>query len=307
MKKQDYLENCEICPRKCKTNRIRTNKGYCSTDAGIYIASIFAHKGEEPPISGNKGICNVFFTHCNLQCVYCQNYQISRNNIDHKQYKTTLEDAVEKIISVLETGIDALGFVSPSHFIPQMIEIIETLNSKKYFPVIVYNSNAYDTIESLRLIEKYVDVYLPDLKYSDANIAKKYSKAEDYPEVAFAAIKEMYRQKGDMLFVNKNGYAESGLIIRHLILPNHVQNSIDVLRFIARDVSSNVYISLMSQYYPTADAFKYPEISRPINKKEYAKVVEQAQKLGLTNGWIQELESKDFYRPDFTDNQPFKD
>ena len=160
----NLLSSCEVCPRKCKTNRTTSDKGYCKTDNGIYVASVFAHKGEEPPISGNKGICNVFFSHCNLQCVYCQNYQISRNNAPNENFKISLNQVVEKIIAILDTGINSVGFVSPSHFIPQMIEIINELNNRKYFPIIVYNSNGYDTIESLQLLEKYVDVYLPDLK-----------------------------------------------------------------------------------------------------------------------------------------------
>ncbi len=302
------IERCDICPRNCKINRLTSNNGYCKSDAGYYISSIFAHKGEEPIVSGKNGICNVFFAHCNLQCVYCQNYQISRNKIDLQQFRMTKTDVVNSIKNCLtENKINIVGFVSPSHFVPQMIEIIEELHNEGFFPTIVYNTNAYDSIETLREIEKYVDVYLPDLKYAFADLGLKYSKVKDYPQVAFASVKEMFKQKGDFVTVNKNGYIESGLIIRHLILPNNVENSLTVLRFIAEELSPNVYISLMSQYYPTADAFIYPELSRPITKEEYKEVVELAQNLNLSNGWIQELSSNRYYLPDFDDTIPFKE
>ncbi len=302
------IENCDICPRNCQINRLTSNKGYCRSDAGYYISSIFAHKGEEPIISGKNGICNVFFAHCNLQCVYCQNYQISRNKTDLRNFKMSKNEVVSRITDCLNKNkTNIVGFVSPSHFVPQMIEIIEELHNSGIFPTIVYNTNAYDSIETLKEIEKYVDVYLPDLKYAFADLGRKYSKAADYPEIAFGAIKEMFRQKGDFVNVDKNGYIETGLIIRHLILPNNVENSLEVLRFIAEELSSDVYISLMSQYYPTADAHRYPELSRPITKKEYIEVVEFARKLNLTNGWVQDLSSNEYYLPDFDDSVPFKE
>jgi len=296
---------CPICPRNCKINRNENNNGYCRTDNDYYISSIVIHKGEEPPISGTKGICNVFFAHCNLQCVYCQNHQISNNKSDLQKHRTTLEKSVNQIIEILKTGVEAVGFVSPSHFVEQTINIIEELHKQKYYPTIVYNSNGYDNTESLKRLENYVDVYIPDLKYSDSGIAKKYSGAANYPQIAQEAIKEMYRQKGDTLFINKNGYAESGIIIRHLVLPNNTKNSINVLNFIAKEISTDIHISLMSQYYPTYNSSKYPEISRALTKQEYDEVVEETQKLGLNNGWIQELSSNDFYRPDFEKENPF--
>ena len=300
-------EICYVCPRNCKTNRETSDLGYCRTDAKYYVANVLIHKGEEPPISGERGICNVFFAHCNLQCVYCQNYQISRNSIPAKNFLIGEDELIKSITDILDKGIDSLGFVSPSHFVPQVIQIIKKLNEKGYFPIIIYNSNGYDSIESLRQLESYVDVYLPDFKYAFSEIAKKYSKAADYPDVAFAAIKEMYRQKGSHLFLNSKGYAESGIIIRHLILPNNVENSIEVLRFIANEISSDIHISLMSQYYPTFKAFDYPEISRTLSKKEYDTVKKEAEKLGLANGWFQEMESNEYYKPDFDNVKPFED
>lgn len=299
------LNNCNFCPKNCNVNRNESDNGFCKADSNFYIASIFVHKGEEPPIVGENGICNIFYPHCNLQCVYCQNHQISDNNIPLEKHKMEFDDIINQIKNILNSGISMLGFVSPSHFIPQTIMIIKKLHELNYYPTIVYNTNAYDTVESLKLLENYVDIYLPDFKYSDEKLALKYSKAKNYPQKALLAIKEMYRQKGDSLIINKNGYAESGIIIRHLILPNHVQNSINILKLIATEISEEIHISLMSQYFPTANSFTFKELSRPINKEEYQQVVEQAKMLNLNNGWIQEMESKDNYQPDFENNEPF--
>ncbi len=302
---EKLLKSCKLCPRECSIDKLNTDRGVCRTKAGYYVASVVVHKGEEPPISGEKGICNVFFAHCNLQCVYCQNYQISKNNTDIERYKMSLSELIDKIVSILDTGINMLGFVSPSHFPLEVIEIVKALYKRGYFPTIVYNTNAYEKVETLRMLEPYVDVYLPDLKYMDSALAAKYSKARDYPQVASLAIKEMIRQKGDDLIIDKNGYAISGVIIRHLVLPSHIENSIAVLRFIA-SISQNIYISLMSQYFPTADAYKYPEINRTVYPSEYQKVVEEAIRLNLTNGWIQDIQSHQHYIPDFNYDHPFE-
>lgn len=300
------LERCSICGRSCLADRINTDKSFCKTDDKIYIASIFVHKGEEPPVSGDKGICNIFFAHCNMQCVYCQNYQISNNNEPNEKYLISIEDTVSKIIEILETGVPSVGFVSASHFIPQMIQIIEQLHKKNYYPTIVYNTNGYDDLNSLIILESYVDVYLPDFKYAFDDLGIKFSNTPKYSQKALIAIKEMHRQKGDLLYINKAGYAESGVIIRHLVLPNNVENSLKVLDIIA-EISKNIHVSLMSQYYPTYKALEIDELNRPITKDEYKKVVEHMNKLGLDNGWIQEYESKDNYKPDFESENPFAD
>ncbi|MBN2891907.1 MAG: radical SAM protein [Bacteroidales bacterium] len=298
--------NCTICPRNCNVDRNEKASGYCRTKNGFFISSITVHHGEEPPISGSKGICNVFFAHCNLQCIYCQNFQISDNKNPADKFELSFEETINQIKKILDSGINILGFVSPSHFVEQMIQIIKELNQQKYFPTIVYNTNGYDKIETLQKLEKYVDIYLPDLKYSDSEIAKKYSGAKDYPQIAFEAIKEMHRQKDDLLYTNRDGYAESGMIIRHLVLPNHIENSLNILRFIANEISQDIHVSLMSQYYPTANAFNFSEISRTLNQNEYKKVVAEMKKLNLNNGWIQELSSNDFYKPDFEKEKPFE-
>ena len=300
------LKSCSICPRNCGADRFSDKLGYCKSDSSFSISSICIHKGEEPPISGNKGICNVFFTNCNLQCLYCQNYQISNNKQNRFNEKLSLKQVITKIINILDTGINSVGFVSPSHNIPQIKIIINTLKTLGLNPTIVFNSNAYDKVEVLKDMENLIDVYLPDFKYMDKTIAKQYSDVSDYPEVAINAIKEMFFQKGSTLKINKNGYAESGILIRHLVIPGHIENSIAVLRKIAEEISTNVHISLMSQYYPTAKVSGHPVLSKTLTSQEYSKVVTEMERLDFFNGWIQELDSSKDYIPDFENIYPFE-
>ena len=244
------LESCSYCPRNCDANRLSGKPGYCKSDDSFNISSICIHRGEEPVISGKNGICNVFFSRCNMQCVYCQNLQISRNDDRVVSSKMELHKILEKILEILDTGVESLGFVSPSHFIPQVKIIIAALDKIGRKPIIVFNTNGYDTVSINRANEWIVDVYLPDFKYMDDKISELFSDAPKYSHFASNAILEMYRQKGSTLITGANNYAESGLIIRHLVLPGYVDNSLAVLRFIANEISTNVHISLMSQYYP---------------------------------------------------------
>lgn len=207
---------------------------------------------------------------------------------------------------MLDQTENIVGFVSPSHFIPQMMAIIQGVRDSGRSPVFVYNSNGYDKVETLQILEGYIDIYLPDFKYWDENIAFAYSQARDYPMVAAAALKEMYRQKGSSLIVNENGIAESGIIVRHLVLPGAVQNSLDVLQFIAEEISPKLHISLMSQYFPTPEVAEHPQLSRTIYKEEYQQVTDAFYDLGFYRGWVQKLESHATYRPDFSSEQPFE-
>jgi putative pyruvate formate lyase activating enzyme len=299
------LESCRLCPRNCGKNRLAGDLGTCKAGAGFEIASISVHTGEEPVISGKKGICNVFFSHCNMQCIFCQNYQISGKDCSIKTPERTLYEVVKNIKKILDTGIENLGFVSPSHMVPQMKTIIRALQEDGYFPYIVYNTNAYDKVETLKSLEEWVDVYLPDFKYSDPALSLKYSDSSNYPEIAGLAIKEMYRQKGNTIRLNENGIAESGLIIRHLVLPGAVENSLGVLRYIAEEISTRIYISLMSQYYPTPNVSGISPLNRKLIQSEYQQVVEELEKLGFTKGWVQDHESAGFYFPDFESEWPF--
>jgi putative pyruvate formate lyase activating enzyme len=257
-------------------------------------------------ISGGKGICNIFFPHCNLQCVYCQNHDISNNEIHSTSGESTFEDLIQQICSVLDKTANIVGFVSPSHYIPQMLAIIRGIKEAGRNPVFVYNTNGYDKVETVKMLEGIIDVYLPDFKYADTNLAKNYSQVTDYPEVSMAALKEMYRQKGATLVVNDNGIAESGIIVRHLVLPGAVQNSIEVLRMISEELSPKMHISLMSQYFPTSFVSHHANLNRTIYKEEYNNVVEAFHNYGFYRGWIQDLESHASFRPDFSDDQPFE-
>jgi putative pyruvate formate lyase activating enzyme len=300
------LDHCMICPRFCGVNRNMGKPGYCRTGAGYHISSICIHRGEEPVISGANGICNVFFSHCNLQCIYCQNFQISRNKGLVEERIMTLEEVVENVISCLEQGAEAVGFVTPSHFVPHVRAIIEALHSRGFQPVTVYNSNGYDAVDSLKSLEGLIDVYLPDLKYASGSLAKAFSDASDYPETAKKAIAEMYRQKGSSVIVSDSGQAVNGLIIRHLVLPGQTDDSIAVLKWISEELSPSLHISLMSQYYPTSCMVNHPRLNRKITEDEYAVVEKAMEGLGFYNGWIQEMTSAHHYKPDFLRENPFE-
>lgn len=299
------LTKCTVCPRNCGIAR-HTGEGFCRTGTEPIVSSIFPHKGEEPVISGRNGICNVFFSHCNLQCVFCQNYQISRNNSFSPRWLVGIEPVTREIKSILDTGVTHLGFVSPSHQVPQLLEIISHLNKQGYKPIVVYNSNGYDNVETLKALEGLIDVYLPDLKYYDGNLSWQYSGVRDYFEVAAKAIKEMYRQKGSSLVINEEGLVEFGLIIRHLVLPGHSDDSIAILKFLAKEISPRLYLSLMSQYYPPA-GLKLPHtLERHVSAQEYNRVVNVLHEYGF-RGWIQEMDSNQHYRPDFSTDNPFSE
>ncbi len=298
------LSDCAICPRSCHKNRLSGQKGYCKSDASLNISSICIHHGEEPIISGTHGVCNVFFGHCNLQCVYCQNKQISCNK--SKPVNRTLDEVTEMIIGHLDKGCKAVGFVSASHMIPQMVMIINSLHRWNRYPTIIYNTNAYDKAGTLRRLEGLIDIYLPDFKYSDPFIAKKYSGADDYPRVALAAIKEMHRQMGSRVITDENEIAVRGLIIRHLVLPGHTDNSIQVLRTISEEISDKVSISLMSQYYPIPDVSEHPQLNKTLSQAEYSTVCNEMERLGFVNGFVQDLTSSAEYLPDFRWEHPFE-
>ncbi len=280
--------------------------GYCRTGTGYQIGSICLHRGEEPVISGQHGICNVFFSHCNLQCCYCQNYQISCNYGTEIEYALALDDVTCRIAAILDQGAHAVGLVSPSHVIPQVQNIIYALRDQGLTPVIVYNTNGYDRVKSLVPLEPLIDVYLPDLKYMDRKLAGQLSGAPDYPQVAMRSIREMVRQKGVELVLNSAGEIQSGVIVRHLVLPGQVENSRRVLRFLAEEVSPRITISLMSQYSPQPGGCPLSELDRGVIQEEYAEVLDEMDFLGLENGWVQELESCDFYQPDFVKSHPFE-
>jgi putative pyruvate formate lyase activating enzyme len=299
------LSYCTLCPRECGVNRFEGGTGYCGMDAGMNIASICIHRGEEPAISGPDGICNIFFAGCNLRCIYCQNHDISRPGTKFFRSPATLEETLDTIENMLSDRIRMIGFVSPSHVVPQVKAIIRGLNDRGFNPITVYNTNSYDKAEVIDSFEGLIDVWLPDYKYATSIISKEYSDASDYPDIALKALKRMYFQKGSVLSLDQAGRAEKGILIRHLVLPGHVDVSIKVLKSIAEDLSTGVSISLMSQYHPTPFVKDHPQLDRSLYSREYESVVKTMEELGFRNGWIQDMESFRNYNPDFSKEHPF--
>lgn len=297
---------CNNCPRSCNVSRTDTELGYCNTNNSVNVSSVCIHNGEEPVFGGDNGICNVFFSNCNMQCVYCQNYQISGNNDLSFNKEFTIDEIVKEIKKYIPSKTNYLGFVSPSHQFHQTIEIIEKLNSEGITPTTVYNTNCYDSLENLKTYGKYFDVYLPDFKYADNNLSKEYSDTPDYFEVAKEAIKEMYNQKGSDLVLNEDETIKSGLIIRHLVLPGNIENSKKVLKFIAEELSTDISISLMSQYNPTLNVKDFSPLNRTLSQGEYYEVIDELDELGFDFGWMQELDSSENYNPDFEQSHPFE-
>ena len=298
------LTACRLCPRHCGVNRRESASGFCRADDSLAIASITIHHGEEPVLGGDKGVCNVFFRHCNLACRYCQNYQISDND-GPLAPAMSLAEAVAKITAILDQGVGALGFVSPSHMLAQTLAIVGAVRDRGYDPVIIYNSNGYDRVDSLRRLEDVVDIYLPDCKYMDEELARRWSRAADYPQVARAALTEMYRQKGNVLHMGDDGRARRGPIVRHLVLPGAVENSERVLEFLASDLSPKLHLSLMAQYRPTPAMAADELLGRRLLPGEYQRALAAMRRLGFNNGWAQDFASADFYNPDFNREDPF--
>ena len=297
--KKSYLCNmkCNICPRNCNANRTDT-VGFCHAKETVEVSAVCIHKGEEPPICGKKGICNVFFAHCNLQCIYCQNHEISLPHSNTPANIIGIDAIVDKIAEILPQTENIVGFVTPTHYADSIPSIVEALHARGLFPTTVYNCGGYEKVDTLKMLAPYIDIYLPDFKYMDSQIANQYSHAPDYPEVAIAALKEMYNQKGSSLPTDDNDMAYRGIIIRHLVLPGHVENSKAVLDAIA-DISSNLHVALMAQYYPPLPGLPDP-LSRPLLKEEYDEVADHFYAIGLHKGWVQELEAQTTYRPDFS-------
>ena len=265
------------------------------------------HFGEEPALGGTNGVGNIFLGNCNLRCVYCQNYQISQNWKVEKKNEVSFERMAEMMLELQAKGVHAIGFVSPTHFVPQIVRALSIAIPRGLNLPLVYNTNAYDSVEVLKLLDGIFDIYLPDLKYSDDDFGYRYSKVKSYSGISRAALKEMHRQLGSDLLLDDNGLVKRGLIIRHLVLPNDIASSDDTLRWIAHELDNRVTLSVMSQYYPTHKALTTELLDRRIRESEYEKVLSLLDKYGFENGWAQEFESHDYYRPDFTDRiEPFK-
>src|SRR5215218_3566562 len=306
------LASCTVCPKDCGNNRLRDEIAACYSGRLPIVSSYTAHFGEEPCLSGTKGAGNIFFGNCNLRCVYCQNYQISQTWKEQKKNEVTHERLAEMMLELQGHGCHNIGFVSPTHFAPQMARSILIAARQGLRLPIVYNTNAYDAVAVLQLLDRIVDVYLPDLKYADDESGYLYSKVSGYKEVSRLALKEMYRQTGDELVFDENGLLRRGLVVRLLVLPNDIGSIAESIEWIRDELSPRVAISLMAQYYPTHQAEtnkRYILLSRRIRESEWLKATAALEELGMDEGWVQEFDGASYYyRPDFSDaDQPFRD
>ena len=292
----EELKLCNICPHKCGVNRLNGIKGRCKCDNRIKIALASVHNYEEPCISGKNGSGTVFFSNCNLNCIYCQNYEISQLG---KGKEITIEHLAQIFIKQQEKNVNNINLVTPTMYVPQIIEAIKIARKKSLNIPIIYNSNGYENVETIKKLNGYIDIYLPDLKYYSNEIAKKYSKIDNYFETAISAIKEMQKQVGNPIF-NEKGIIQKGVIIRHLILPHHLLNTKNILKYVKENFDENTYISIMAQYFPTYKAKEDKLINRKLTKKEYKEIENYLYLLNLKNGYIQELgEHEEEYVPNF--------
>ncbi|NJD21265.1 MAG: radical SAM protein [Melioribacter sp.] len=301
------LESCKSCPHNCEVDRTKNELGFCHSRNLPIVSSYTAHYGEEPVLSGTRGAGNIFFGNCNLRCMFCQNFEISQNWKIEREHEISSEQLAEIMIELQRRNCHNIGLVSPTHFSAVILKSIYLAVEKGLSLPVIYNTNGYDSVEMLKLYNSVIDIYLPDLKYGDNRSARTYSKIDNYFDEAKKAIKEMFNQVGDEL-VYKDGVVVRGLIIRHLVLPNGLSESEKVFKFIAEELSPNVHISLMSQYYPSNKASNDILINRTLRESEYEKAIERMDKYGLHNGWIQEVESSENYRPYFSEDRanPFK-
>jgi len=277
------LSPCEVCPRKCGVKRLEGERGFCRSDEEVIVSSYNAHFGEEPPLVGNFGSGTIFFTNCNLKCVYCQNYPISQLGNGNK---VSLSELAKIMLALQKRKCHNINLVTPTHFVPQILKSLKLAIKMGLHIPIVYNTSGYDSVNTLKLLDGIVDIYLPDARYADDEIARKYSSAPDYFEIMKKALKEMHRQVGD-LSLNRMGVAHSGLIVRHLVLPEGLSDTRKIMRFIAREISPHTYISLMAQYFPAYQAGQFPPLSRRINREEYREALRAFEEEGLGNGWFQ--------------------
>ena len=271
------LKNCQVCPRHCGINRLADETGKCHTGKLAVVSSYGPHLGEEAPLVGKHGSGTIFFTNCNLKCLFCQNYSISQLG---DGTEVTKEELARMMLALQARGCHNINFVSPTHVVPQILEGLEiAINLGLRLPL-VYNSGGYDSAETLDIMDGIVDIYMPDMKYFDEKIAEELSGIKNYPTINQAALKEMHRQVGD-LQIDEDGIAVRGLLIRHLVLPHGLAGTKEIMKFIAEDISRNSYVNVMAQYHPCYKAFQIPQLARPLSKQEFLEAIELAKRAGL--------------------------
>ena len=280
---ETILECCRICPRNCKVNRLANQIGYCGSGKNLKIARAALHFWEEPPISGENGSGTIFFSGCNLKCVYCQNYEISTGG---KGKEISINRFVELCLDLQKQGANNINLVTPTHFIPLIKKGILMAKKKGLTLPIVYNSSGYENVNALKQLEGIVDIYLPDFKYCDETLAVTYSKAPNYFTIAKEAIHEMFRQVGPCQ-VDQQGLLTKGVIVRHLLLPTHENDSKKIIKYLYQTYHDDIFISIMNQYTVTR-TLPYPELNQCVTDEEYDRLIDYALDLGITNAFIQE-------------------
>lgn len=273
----ELLKCCTACPRDCQVNRFENQRAFCLVGRYAIVSSYFPHFGEEDCLRGSHGSGTIFFSRCNLRCVFCQNFDISWLG---QGREVTAQELAQMMLELQAQGCHNINFVTPEHVVPQIVEALPYAIEGGLRLPLVYNTSAYDSMESLQLMDGIIDIYMPDFKFWDPVMAKRYVKAENYPETAKRALKEMYRQVGDLV-IDESGIAQRGLLIRHLIMPRDVAGTREILRFIAQELSPNSYVNLMAQYRPAGKAPRYPEINRRITAEEYRAAYRAAEEAGL--------------------------
>lgn len=281
---QRRVERCDLCPRRCGVNRRAGERGFCGARAQASVASHNRHDGEEPPISGTRGSGTIFLSHCTMRCVFCQNFPISQKGVGRQVGPLGL---AERMLDLQRRGCHNINFVTPTHYVHEILTALVLAVEKGFALPLVWNTSGFESLETLRLLDGVVAVYLPDIKYADNRMAEKYSSGRGYVEANRAALREMWRQVGP-LELDEEGVARRGMIVRHLVLPGGIAGTADCLDFLAREISPHVHLALMSQYFPANRADEFPEINRRVSKKEYAPLVKQAERIGFS-GWIQPL------------------
>lgn len=274
----ERLEACDLCPWACKVDRTAGKTGVCKTGRDVLVASYGPHFGEEQPLVGRSGSGTIFFSSCNMRCVFCQNYDISQLR---EGSSGSAEKLADTMLYLQDLGCHNINFVSPSHFIAQILEALAVAAKRGLHVPLVYNTGGYDGVDALRLLDGVVDIYMPDIKYMDASVAERLSGVKDYPKVVKAAVKEMHRQVGELM-LDERGIATSGLLVRHLVLPENNAGSKEVMKFLAGEISRETYVNIMDQYYPSFKSFDYPPLDRRINKSELTAALAAAKEAGLT-------------------------
>ncbi len=290
------MERCNMCPRRCNVTRKDAALGYCQSGERVVASKAYLHMWEEPCISGTEGSGTVFFNGCNLRCIFCQNHEISRNSFGKI---LTCEELAKVFLNLQKKGAHNINLVTPTHYALEIKKAIDIAKAKGLTVPLIYNCGGYELAETLQKMESTIDVYLPDFKYMDKGLALRYSGAEDYPQIAKFALEEMVRQK-PVVIMDNHGIIQKGVIVRHMLLPGSLKNSKAVVEYLYKTYGDSIYISLMNQYTPVGEFSEHPELSETPSRREYEKLVDYALSLGITNAYIQDLESSDkAYIPDF--------